>query len=99
VHRGTLDDLDGLRGAAETSDGVILLAFKHDLAFSGNFEASSRWRSRQLQRDLLAGLLALDSPASSALTREQLGWQPTHPTLLEDLDEGDYFEQTGRAAA
>ena len=26
----------------------------------------------------LAGLLAIDSPASSALTRELLGWQPTH---------------------
>jgi nucleoside-diphosphate-sugar epimerase len=37
VHRGSLDDLDGLRGAADASDGVIHLAFKHDLAFSGDF--------------------------------------------------------------
>jgi nucleoside-diphosphate-sugar epimerase len=47
----------------------------------------------------LAGFLALDSPASSALTREQLGWQPTHPGLIDDLDEGHYFKQTRRAAA
>jgi nucleoside-diphosphate-sugar epimerase len=39
----------------------------------------------------LAGLLAADSPASSALTRELLGWQPTHPGLIEDLDKGHYF--------
>ena len=39
VHRGTLDDLDSLRSAATTSDGVIHLAFKHDIAFSGDFEA------------------------------------------------------------
>ena len=39
----------------------------------------------------LAGFLAADNPASSTLTRELLGWHPTHPRLLEDLDKGHYF--------
>jgi nucleoside-diphosphate-sugar epimerase len=42
----------------------------------------------------LAGFLALDARASSTLTRELLGWQPTHPGLIEDLDEGHYFQET-----
>jgi len=39
----------------------------------------------------LGGFLAADSPASSALTRELMGWQPAHPGLIEDLDKGHYF--------
>jgi nucleoside-diphosphate-sugar epimerase len=39
----------------------------------------------------LAPLLALDAPASSALTRELLGWQPVQPGLIDDLDKGHYF--------
>lgn len=41
VRRGSLDDLDELRSAAEASDGVIHLAFKHDIAFSGNFQEAA----------------------------------------------------------
>ena len=39
----------------------------------------------------LAGFVGVDSPASSAITRELMGWQPTRSSLLEDLDEGHYF--------
>jgi nucleoside-diphosphate-sugar epimerase len=31
-------------------------------------------------------IFAMDQPASSAHTREVLGWEPTHPSLLEDLE-------------
>ena len=36
VHRGHLDDLDGLREAAAAADGVIHLAYKHDLMITGD---------------------------------------------------------------
>jgi nucleoside-diphosphate-sugar epimerase len=39
----------------------------------------------------LADFLAADSPASSTLTREVLGWHPTPPGLIDDLDKGHYF--------
>ena len=39
----------------------------------------------------LAGFLAADVPASSALTRERMGWQPAQPGLIDDLDQGHYF--------
>jgi nucleoside-diphosphate-sugar epimerase len=39
----------------------------------------------------LGRLLGIDSPASSAITRQQFGWEPTHPGLIEDLELGHYF--------
>jgi nucleoside-diphosphate-sugar epimerase len=47
VRRGDLDDLNVLRAAADECDGVVHLAFKHDIAFSGGFTAAA-------QADLLA---------------------------------------------
>src|SRR5664280_841815 len=41
VHRGALDDLDSLREAVTSSDGVIHLAFKHEEMASGNFEGAA----------------------------------------------------------
>jgi nucleoside-diphosphate-sugar epimerase len=39
----------------------------------------------------LAHFLAIDCPASSTLTRRELGWQPEHPGLIRDLEDGRYF--------
>jgi len=39
----------------------------------------------------LGQVLAIDQPASSALTRELLGWRPVEPGLIEDLEKGHYF--------
>lgn len=41
----------------------------------------------------LANVVGLDVPASNTLTRKWLGWEPTGPGLIEDLEEGHYFDQ------
>jgi nucleoside-diphosphate-sugar epimerase len=48
----------------------------------------------------LAHFVGMDSPASSKLTEEKLGWQPKQPGLIADLERGTYFEpeQSRRAA-
>lgn len=40
----------------------------------------------------LAPFLPVDNPTSSQLTRERLGWQPTQPGLMADLDQPHYFK-------
>jgi len=40
---------------------------------------------------MLVPLLSRDMPASSTITQELLGWQPTHPGLIEDIEQGHYF--------
>lgn len=35
--------------------------------------------------------LSIDNPTSSVKTREQLGWTPTQPSLIDDLRDGTYF--------
>jgi nucleoside-diphosphate-sugar epimerase len=42
--------------------------------------------------DWMAAFWALDAPASSALTRARLGWAPTHIGLVDDLEQGHYFQ-------
>lgn len=39
-----------------------------------------------------AHFAALDNPASSKWTQEQLGWHPRQPALIPDLDRARYFE-------
>src|SRR5580700_2860743 len=41
----------------------------------------------------LGHFVALDSPATAAATRELLGWEPTGPSLLEDLEQDHYYRQ------
>ncbi|MEP9364514.1 SDR family oxidoreductase [Nocardioides sp. CN2-186] len=41
VQRGSVDDLDVLRAGAAAADAVVHLAFRHDIAFTGDFEGAT----------------------------------------------------------
>jgi hypothetical protein len=40
---------------------------------------------------MFTNLVTMDLPATSLITRQTLGWEPTQPKLLADLDNGHYF--------
>jgi nucleoside-diphosphate-sugar epimerase len=42
------------------------------------------------QFEWLAMFFSMDVPITSEITRQTLGWTPTHPSLIEDLDAGAY---------
>lgn len=44
------------------------------------------------QFGFLGPFVSIDNPTSSRLTQERLGWRPTQPGLMSDLDQGDYFK-------
>ena len=61
VHRGDLEDPDDLARAAADSDGVIHLAFQHEVAWSGNFAAAAA-ADRQAVEAMGAALADSDRP-------------------------------------
>ena len=61
VRRGDLVDPDGLAAAAADSDGVIHLAFQHDVAFAGDFVAAAAADRRAVEA-MGAALAGTDRP-------------------------------------
>jgi nucleoside-diphosphate-sugar epimerase len=86
MQRGTLDDLDVLRSAAAASDGVIHLAFKHDLAFSGDFKGAADADRRAVEAfgDALAG-----SDRPLVIASGTLGVAPGRLATEEDGHDAD----------
>ncbi|GIG68412.1 SDR family oxidoreductase [Phytomonospora endophytica] len=93
VRRGTLDDLDVLRDAAAASDGVVHLAFKHDIAFTGDFQgaAAADRAAVEVFGDVLAGtgrplVIASGLPGITPgrVTTERDGVEPDPAARLDD---------------
>jgi nucleoside-diphosphate-sugar epimerase len=70
VQRGDVDDPDGLAKAAADSDGVIHLAFQHELAWSGNFDAAAATDRRAVEA---MGAALADSGRPLVLASGMLG--------------------------
>src|SRR5580693_6161111 len=81
VHRGTLDDLDSLRSAAAASDGVIHLAFKHDIAFSGGFQNAADADRRAVET---FGLALAGSDRPLVIASGTLGLAPGRVATEQD---------------
>jgi hypothetical protein len=47
----------------------------------------------------MAPFMAIDGRASSTLTQELLSWKPVGTGLIEDLEQGHYFEVARTQAA
>ena len=96
VRRGDLDDLDGLKEAAAEADGVIHLAFKHELMTSGDMEGAlaADMAATEAIGDALAGtgkpfvdtsgtlMLAMSAPTAPAprTTARRAATAPTSKT-------------------
>jgi nucleoside-diphosphate-sugar epimerase len=73
VERGDLDDPDGLAKVAADSDGVIHLAFQHELAFGGNFAAAGAADRRAVEA---MGAALADSDRPFVLASGMIGLTP-----------------------
>ncbi len=81
VQRGDVDDPDGLAKAAADSDGVIHLAFQHEVAWSGNFAAAAT-ADRQAVEAMGAALAGSDRPL--VLASGMLGLAPGRVAIEND---------------
>jgi len=81
VQRGDLDDPDGLAKAAGDSDGVIHLAFQHEVAFSGNFADAAAADRRAVEA---MGAALVDSDRPFVLASGMLGMRPGRVSTEDD---------------
>jgi nucleoside-diphosphate-sugar epimerase len=93
VRRGDIDNLDVLRAAAGESDGVVHLAFRHDIAFTGDFETAVA-SDRAAIEAIGEALAGTDRPI--AIASGVAGLKPG--TLATERDMGDPFPGPGARA-
>ncbi|MFH8798291.1 SDR family oxidoreductase [Streptomyces sp. NPDC017936] len=93
--RGTLDDLDVLGGTAAASDGVVHLAFRHDIAFTGDFRGAAEADRRAVDTlgDALAG-----TGRPLVIASGLIGLKPGHVSTERDVPAVDGSPASVRAA-
>ncbi len=110
VHVDDLGDLFALAfadaEAGEVFNGADATAYRvRDMAKAASFGAGLNgrtvsWPYEEARATLgpLADALVLDQRLSSEHARSRLGWRPSRPTILEDLEHGSYATETAHAA-
>jgi nucleoside-diphosphate-sugar epimerase len=82
----------GARYHGVAEEGIAFRSIAEMIGRQLNIPASSlSTKKAAKQFSFLAGVAATDNPSSSKRTREQLGWEPTGPGLLADLNGPSYF--------
>lgn len=81
VARGDLDDPEGLAKVAADSDGVIHLAFQHEVAFGGDFAAAGAADRRAVEA---MGAALADSDRPFVLASGMLGLAPGRTATEND---------------
>lgn len=83
----------GARYQAVADEGIPFRAIAEAIAAKLNIPAVSISAEKAAEHfGFLAMFAGTDNPASSEKTRKLLGWQPVHPTLLQDLASDFYFK-------
>jgi nucleoside-diphosphate-sugar epimerase len=87
----------GSRYHAIGDEGIPIRALADVIGRQLNLPTASKTADEAADHfGFLAMFLGLDAPASAALTREALGWNPTRRGLLADLEDGRYFDGAAR---
>jgi nucleoside-diphosphate-sugar epimerase len=82
----------GTRWHAAGDEGIPLRAIAQSIGDHLGLPTGSIPADRlEAHFGFLAMLIALDNPVTTLETRRVLGWEPTHPGLIADFDNGDYF--------
>lgn len=90
----------GTRWHAAGQEGIAMREIAEQIAGHLGIEAASIPADRvQAHFGPLAMIIGLDNPTSTRITRETLGWEPTHPQLFADFDTCDYFAALAPASA
>jgi nucleoside-diphosphate-sugar epimerase len=95
VYRLALEDAPaGSRLHAVADEGVPFRDIAAAIGHGAGVPVASIPASDAAERfAFLGAFVGVDNPTSSEVTRKVLGWEPTHPGLIEDLEHGHYFGQ------
>jgi nucleoside-diphosphate-sugar epimerase len=90
--KGAAEGMRGVRYHAVAEEGVPLREIAEAIGRGLKIPAVSM-SSKEAGEHFgwLASFAGFDAPASSALTKQWLGWHPTGPSLIADLDRMRYF--------